>query len=403
MAGAWEIVRRHGQDPAKFAAALRDFHVETPSWGYGNAGTRFQVFAHPGAARNIFEKLADAAQVHRLTGICPTVAVHIPWDKVEDYSALHAEAEKLGVKIGAVNPNLFQEPEYMLGSLCHAGRAVRRKAADHLLECVRIAREVGSPAISLWLADGTNYPGQGHFRRRRQWLAEALEEVYAAMPEGMRLLIEYKPSEPGFYHTDIADWGSAYVLAAHLGPRAQVLVDLGHHPQGVNVEHIVATLLGEGRLGGFHFNDRKYADDDLIAGSSNPYQLFLIFNELVDAAQDADPAVAACAAGVAYMVDQSHNIEPKIPAMIRSVLNIQTALAKALLVDRQALAAAQDRGDVLAAEAMVRDAFETDVRPLLAQFRAEQGLPEDPLAAYYASDYPRRIATERGTGGKGWA
>lgn len=382
---------------------IAGFRVETPSWGYGNAGTRFRVFPQAGAARTIWEKLEDASTVNKLTGACPSVAIHIPWDKVEDYGKLTRRAAELGLFIGAVNPNLFQEAEYMLGSLCNADASVRRKAVVHVLECVDIAKAVGSSVISLWLADGTNYPGQGHFRRRRQWLLEALEEVYAAMPEGMRLLIEYKPFEPGFYHTDIADWGSAYTLATRVGPRAQVLVDLGHHPQGVNVEHIVATLLAEKRLGGFHFNDRKYADDDLIVGSSNPYQLFLIFNELVDAAADADTSVAAAAASVAYMIDQSHNIERKIPAMVRSVLNVQTALAKALLVDRRALATAQEAGDVLGAEAVLQDAFETDVRPLLEQVRVEQGLPADPLAAYEAGGYQQKISEERGTGGNGWA
>lgn len=395
MTDAWETLRGRGINPETFRERLRDFKVETPSWGYGNAGTRFQVFPQPGAARDIWEKLEDAALVHQLTGACPSVAIHIPWDKVDDYGALKRRAESLGLKVGAVNPNLFQDHEYMLGSLCHADASIRRRARNHLLECVQIAKEVNSSMISLWLSDGTNFPGQGNFRKRREWLIEALEETYAAMPEGMRLLIEYKPFEPAFYHTDVADWGSAYALAMRLGPRAQVLVDLGHHLHGANIEHIVATLIFEGRLGGFHFNDRKYADDDLITGSSNPYQLFLIFNELVDALEDDDPSISDHASRIGYMIDQSHNIEPKIPAMIRSVINIQTALAKALLVDRVALARAQADGDVLGAESILRDAFETDVRPLLAKFRVEEGLPEDPIAAYYSGGYHEKIVSTR--------
>jgi len=371
--------------------ALKAQRVETPSWGYGDSGTRFQVFHFPGAARDIWEKLQDAAQVYRYTGICPSVAIHIPWDRVEDYGELAEYARSLGLKIGAVNPNLFQDQDYKLGSLCHPDPDVRAKAVDHILECIDIAGEVDSHLISLWLADGTNYPGQDNFRCRKHRLEEGLQKVYRALPGKMRFLIEYKFFEPGFYHTDIADWGMAYALACHLGPQAQVLVDLGHHPLGTNVEHLVAFLIDEGKLGGFHFNSKKYADDDLTSGSINPYELFLIYHELSDGASDPEAGL-----DVAYMIDQSHNVKPKIEAAIQSVMNLQTAYAKALLVDRRRLAEAQRAGDIVAAEETLQAAFQTDVRPLLAVVRREMGLPSDPLAAFRASGYQERIAEERG-------
>lgn len=384
---------KRGIDLEGVKAALNAQRVETPSWGYGDSGTRFKVFHQPGAASTIFEKIADAAQVHKFTGICPSVAIHIPWDKVDDFGELAAYAESLGMRIGAVNPNVFQDDEYKLGSVCHPNTTARRKAIEHMLECVEIAKEVDSDILSLWFADGTNYPGQDSLRARKHRMEEALSEVYAAMPEGMRMLIEYKPFEPAFYHTDVADWGMAFCLATKLGPRAQVLVDTGHHPQSTNVEHIVAFLLDEGKLGGFHFNDRKYADDDLMVGSINPYQLFLIFNELIDA--ERDPQTSECARKMAYMLDQSHNIERKIEAMIQSVVNVQTAYIKALLVNREALAQAQAEGDIIGAENILLGAFQTDVRPLLARVRQEMGLDPDPLAAYRASGYYERIAQER--------
>ncbi|MER3468056.1 MAG: L-rhamnose isomerase [Thermoflexus sp.] len=390
-----EALERRGGGVEAVKAALKRQRIETPSWGYGNSGTRFKVFPWPGAARNIYEKLADAAQVHRFTGVCPTVAIHIPWDKVDDWEGLKQYAASLGLAIGAVNPNLFQDDVYKLGSVCHPDPAVRRRAVEHMLECVEIARRVGSSILSLWFADGTNYPGQDDFRARKHRMLEALAEVYRQMPEGMRMLIEYKFFEPAFYHTDLADWGMAYVMATHLGPRAQVLVDTGHHPQGTNIEHLVAFLLDEGRLGGFHFNSRKYADDDLIVGAINPFELFLIFNELV--AAEEDPRTAETARAVAYMIDQSHNIEPKIEAMIQSVINIQTAYAKALLVDRRRLREAQEAGDVLEAHRVLQEAYETDVRPLLAQVRLEMGLDPDPIAAFRRSGYAEKVARERGT------
>jgi L-rhamnose isomerase/sugar isomerase len=393
FASLHDELQQQGVDVEAVLQAIREFTVETPSWGYGNSGTRFKVFPWPGAARNLFEKLDDAAMVQRVTGVCPGVAIHIPWDKVDDWAGAQQYAAGLGMRIGAVNPNLFQDDTYRLGSLCHPDEVVRRQAIEHVLECIRIAQEVHSDVISLWLADGTNYPGQDDFRRRRHRLLEALQEIYAALPAGMRLLIEYKFFEPAFYHTDLPDWGTSLLLCQKLGPQAQVLVDTGHHPQGTNLAQIVAQLLDEGRLGGFHFNDRKYADDDLIVGSLHPFELFTIFNEILTAHTAGDTR----AAQIAYMIDQSHNIEPKIEAMIQSILHIQLAYAKALLVNRQALAQAQEAGDVLGAYRVLRDAFETDVRPLLAEARIQQGLDPDPIAAFRQSGYAERVAQERAT------
>ena len=377
-------------------AALQKQHIETPSWGYGDSGTRFKVFAAPGAARNLYEKINDAAFIHRLTGVAPSIALHIPWDKSDDWDGLSAYAGERGLKIGAINPNLFQDDVYKFGSLCHTDDAIRRQAVEHCLECVEIMRKTGSRDLSLWLADGTNYAGQDSIRARKRLLEESLSEVVAAMPDDRRLLIEYKFFEPAFYHTDLADWGMASTLARKLGPKAKVLVDTGHHASGTNIEHIVAFLLDEGLLGGFHFNNRKYADDDLIVGTSNPFELFLIYNELVAAEREADPKVASCATNVAYMIDQSHNVEPKLEAMLQSVLNCQSAYAKALIVDRAALAQRQSEHDVLGAYRVLTDAFETDVRPLLAQARIEMGLPPDPMAAFMDSPYPGQVAAERG-------
>jgi L-rhamnose isomerase / sugar isomerase len=396
-----EQQKNRGIDIEKVKEKLKSLKIETPSWGYGDSGTRFKVFRQVGVPRDPFEKIEDAAQVHRLTGICPSVAVHIPWDKVDDYEKLKEHAKELGVSIGAVNPNLFQEDDYMFGSVCNSNANIRRKAVDHLLECVEIAKIVGSNIISLWFADGTNYPGQANIRKRKHWLFEALNELYQALPPTMRMLIEYKFFEPAFYHTDLADWGMAFNMANKLGEQAQVLVDTGHHAPGTNVEHIVAYLLDEKKLGGFHFNSRKYADDDLIVGSINPYELFLIFYQILDAANDEDPNVRHTAENIAYMIDQSHNIEPKIPAMIRSVLNVQTQYAKALLINFDVLREAQEKQDVLAAENAVREAFEIDVTPLLMVVREEMGVPVDPMKAYFESGYADRILT-RGKGGASW-
>jgi len=384
-------VRKQTIDIDTVLENIQRFTVETPSWGYSDSGTRFKVFHWPGAARTLREKLADAAQVQEVTGICPSVAIHIPWDKEDDWQAVKEYATTLGLRIGAVNPNLFQDDLYRLGSLCHVDKAVRERAVEHVLECIQIAQAVDSNIISLWLADGTNYPGQDNLRRRRQRLLDSLQAIYAALPPGMRLLIEYKFFEPAFYSTDLPDWGTSLLMAQKLGPQAEVLVDTGHHPQGTNIAQIVAQLLDEDRLGGFHFNDRRYADDDLIVGSQNPFDLFCIFNEIVDADVDGN----ANAGRIAYMIDQSHNIEPKIEAMIQSVINVQMAYAKAQLVDRTALREAQEAGDVLGAYRVLQTAYETDVRPLLAEVRSRQGCNPDPIAAFRASGYAEQVARER--------
>ena len=387
-----------GVDVVGVEERLRAQELETPSWGYGDTGTRFAVFPQKGVPRDPFEKLADAAQVHALTGVCPSVAVHIPWDKVDDYPELREHAESLGVRIGAVNPNLFQELEYKLGSVCHPDPAVRRRATDHLLECVEVAREVGSDVLSLWFADGTNYAGQDSFVERRHRMVECLGEVYAAMPEGLRMLLEYKPYEPAFYHTDLADWGASLTACQKLGERAQVLVDLGHHAKEANIEYIVALLLDEGRLGGFHFNNRKYGDDDLIVGSINPFELFLIYVELV-AAEESAPG-----GRIDYMIDQTHNIEPKIEGMILSLVNLQEAYAKALLVDREKLQEARHSGDVLGAHRALLEAYKMDVRPLCAKVREDLGASPDPVAAFQQSGYMERVSEERKEGaGAGWS
>ncbi|KQX46019.1 MULTISPECIES: L-rhamnose isomerase [unclassified Paenibacillus] len=396
-----ELQANRGIDLAAVKAKLKALKVETPSWGYGDSGTRFKVYKQNGVPRNPFEKFEDAAQVHKLTGVCPSVAIHIPWDKVDDYAKLKQHAANLGVSIGAVNPNLFQEDDYIFGSVTNSNEAIRRKATDHLLECVDIAKTVGSDVLSLWFADGSNYPGQVDIRARKTWMYEALKEMYGAMTPSMRMLIEYKFYEPAFYHTDLADWGMAFNLANKLGPQAEVLVDTGHHPQGTNIEHIVTYLLDENKLGGFHFNSRKYGDDDLIVGSVNPYELFLIFYQIIDAANDKNPQIRQAADNIAYMIDQSHNIERKIPAMLRSVLNVQTQYAKALLINLDEVRDAQERQDVLGAEDAVRKAFEFDVTPLLQAVREEIGVPVDPMKAYLESGYDESI-NARGKGGASW-
>ncbi|UJW35331.1 L-rhamnose isomerase [Saccharothrix sp. AJ9571] len=382
---------------AQAAEVLRAQRIETPSWAYGNSGTRFKVFAQRGIPRDPYEKIDDAAKVHELTGVAPSIALHIPWDRVDDFGALGRYAADRGIELGAINPNVFQEDDYRLGSICNPDPGIRRKAVDHLLECVEIGRATGSGVLSVWLADGTNYAGQDNIRARQDRLYEGLRETYDRMPENMRLLLEYKFFEPHFYTMDVPDWGTSFAQCLRLGERAQVLVDTGHHAPGTNIEFIVALLLREGRLGGFHFNSRNYADDDLIVGAADPFQLFRIMHELVSAG-GLDPA-----ANVAFMLDQCHNLEPKVPAMIRSVLNVQEATAKALLVDADALARAQAEGDVLGANAVVMDAFNTDVRPRLAELRQDMGLDADPIAAYHRSGYQERIEAER-TGGAamGW-
>lgn len=370
-------------------SSIWQLHVETASWAYANSGTRFKVFTQPGVPRDPYEKIDDAAVVHRLTGAAPTVALHIPWDKVDDYAALSEHATTAGVGIGAINSNVFQDDDYRLGSVTNPDRRVRRKATDHLLECVDIMDETGSDTLKLWFSDGTNYPGQDDVRARQDRLAEALAEVYERLGDSQRMLLEYKLFEPAFYATDVPDWGTAYAHCIALGPKAQVVIDTGHHAPGTNIEFIVAFLLRAGKLGGFDFNSRFYADDDLMVGSADPFQLFRIMYEIVSA--DAYRPEA----GIAFMLDQCHNIEPKIPAIIRSVLNVQESLAKALMVDRGALRDAQLAGDVLAANAALMDAYNTDVRPLLAGIRADRGMDPDPIEAFHASGYAGEIASQR--------
>jgi L-rhamnose isomerase/sugar isomerase len=384
-------------DTASVKAALRTQRIELPSWAFGNSGTRFKVFAQPGVPRDAFEKVADAAQVHRFTGIAPSVALHIPWDAVDDYAQLAKHAQDLGIELGTINANVFQDDDYKLGSVCHPDPAVRRKALDHLLDCVEVMDTTGSRDLKLWFADGTNYPGQDSIAARQDRLAEALAATYERLGDGQRLVLEYKLFEPAFYHTDVPDWGTAYAHCLKLGPKALVVVDTGHHAPGTNIEFIVAFLLREQKLGAFDFNSRFYADDDLMVGAADPFQLFRIMHEVIGGGGFAPEA------GICFMLDQCHNIEPKIPGQIRSVMNAQEATAKALLVDAEALAAAQRAGDVLGANGVLMDAYNSDVRPLLADLRAEQGLDPDPLGAYARSGHGERIAAERVGGTQaGW-
>ncbi|MFJ9910449.1 L-rhamnose isomerase [Actinacidiphila glaucinigra] len=384
-------------DIAAVKAALTAQRIETPSWGYGNSGTRFKVFAQAGVPRDPYEKLDDAAKVHEFTGVAPKVALHIPWDRVDDYTALGAHAKERGLELGAINSNVFQDDDYKLGSVCHPDPRVRRKATDHLLECVDIMDATGSSDLKLWFSDGTNYPGQDDIVGRQERLAEALAEVYERLGDDQRMLLEYKLFEPAFYTTDVPDWGTAYAHCLKLGPKAQVVVDTGHHAPGTNIEFIVAFLLSQGKLGGFDFNSRFYADDDLMVGAADPFQLFRILHEV------AKNRGLEAETGVAFMLDQCHNIEAKIPAVIRSVMNVQEATAKALLVDLDALAEAQRSGDVLAANAALMDAYNTDVRPLLREVREERGLAPDPVAAYHASGWQEHIVADRVGGTQaGW-
>jgi L-rhamnose isomerase/sugar isomerase len=378
-------------DIALVKERLRHQEIETASWAFGLTGTRFKVFAKAGVARNAYEKVDDAATVHRFTGVAPSVALHIPWDRVDDFSALAKHATDAGIRIGAINPNLFQEEDYRLGSVCHPDPVVRRRAVAHLIECVDVAVQTGSEILSLWFADGTNYPGQDSIADRQDRLADSLAQVYAALAPGMRLLLEYKLFEPSFYSMDVPDWGTSLVQCQALGPEASVLVDTGHHAPGTNIEFIVAQLLRVGRLGGFHFNSRFYADDDLMVGAADPFQLFRLMWEIVRA------GALAPDAKVAFMLDQCHNIEAPVPAEIRSIMNVQEATAKALLVDADALSRAQREGDVLGANEVLMDAFSTDVRPLLREVRQDMGLDPDPLAAYARSDHAGQLVAARGT------
>ena len=370
--------------------------IELPSWAFGNSGTRFRVFPQAGVPRDPFEKIADAAEVNRLTGLAPKVALHIPWDEVDDFAGLRTYAQGLGVELGTVNSNTFQDEAYKLGSLAHRDAAVRRKAIDHHLRCLQIMRETGSRDLKIWLADGTNYPGQDDMRGRQDRLADSLQEIYAAVDDDQRLVLEYKIFEPAFYHTDVPDWGTSYAQVTALGDKAFVCLDTGHHAPSTNIEFIVMQLLRLGKLGSFDFNSRFYADDDLIVGAADPYQLFRILVEVIRGGGLNSPDVA-------FMLDQCHNIEKKIPGQIRSVLNVQEMTARALLLDREALDAAQIEGDVLAANDIFMDAYSTDVRPALAEWRESRGLPADPMRAYRSSDYQSKVEAARVGGDQaGW-
>ncbi|MFI8848992.1 L-rhamnose isomerase [Streptomyces sp. 891-h] len=384
------------QNLARVKSALRAQRIETASWAYGNSGTRFKVFSQPGVPRTVQEKLQDAARVHQHTGVAPQVALHIPWDRTDDYAALAAYAEERGVRLGAINANVFQEDAYKLGSVTNPDPAVRRKALDHLLECVDIMDATGSRDLKLWFSDGINYPGQDDLRARQERLAEALRAVYERLGPEQRLVLEYKLFEPAFYATDVPDWGTSYAHCLKLGPKARVCVDTGHHAPGTNIEFIVAFLLNEGKLGAFDFNSRFYADDDLMVGAADPFQLFRIMYEVrAGGGLPGTPESSRSDPQLAFMLDQCHNIEPKIPAIIRSVLNVQEATAKALLVDQEALSEAQRSGDVLGANAVLMDAYNTDVRPLLADLREELGADRDPVAAYAASGWAETIVRDR--------
>jgi L-rhamnose isomerase/sugar isomerase len=377
--------------------ALEQQTIELPSWAFGNSGTRFKVFSSAGVPRNAKEKIADAAQVQKYTGIASRVSLHIPWDKVDDFADLAVFARERGVSLGAINSNVFQDDDYKLGSLCNPNATVRRKAINHHKACIDVMRATGSRDLKIWLADGLNYPGQDDLRARQDRLAEGLAEIYAELDDQQRIILEYKLFEPAFYATDIPDWGTSLLHCMALGEKAMVVLDTGHHAPGTNVEFIVAQLLRAGRLGAFDFNSRFYADDDLMVGAADPFQLFRILNEIVRAdALRPD-------SGVNFMLDQCHNIEDKIPGEIRSVMNVQEATAKALLVDRDALSAAQAAGDVLTANAVLMDAYNTDVRPLLAELRESMGLEPDPTRAFRDSGYLHIIAAER-VGGQqsGW-
>ena len=371
--------------------------IELPSWAFGNSGTRFKVFTTAGTPRNPFEKIEDAATVHRYTKLAPSVALHIPWDKVDDFSALKKHAEDHGVALGTINSNTFQDDIYKFGSLTHVDKKVRQQAIDHHFECIDIMNETGSQDLKIWLADGSNYPGQVNIRARQDRLHESLSAIYERLSDDQRLVLEYKFFEPAFYHTDVPDWGTSYVQVNALGPKAQVCLDTGHHAPGTNIEFIVAQLLRLGRLGSFDFNSRFYADDDLIVGAADPFQLFrIIFEVYRNGGFEKD-------SGVAFMLDQCHNIEDKIPGQIRSVLNVQEMTAKVLLVDMEALDQAEIDEDVLLANQLLMDAYNTDVRPALADWRESRGLPREPFAAYRASGELEKIAAER-VGGQqmGW-
>jgi L-rhamnose isomerase / sugar isomerase len=376
---------------------LEALAIEVPSWAYGNSGTRFKVFGTPGTPRSVEEKIADAATVHRFTGLAPSVALHIPWDLVDDFAALSTYAEDHGIALGTINSNTFQDEDYKLGSLTHSDPKIRQKAVEHNLDCIEVMNQTGSRDLKIWLADGTNYPGQGDMRARQDWLAEGLRTIYDQLGDSQRMVLEYKFFEPAFYHTDVPDWGTSYAHVSALGPKAMVCLDTGHHAPGTNIEFIVAQLLRLGKLGSFDFNSRFYADDDLIVGAADPFQLFRILVEVVRGGGFGPGSP------VALMLDQCHNIEKKIPGQIRSVLNVQEMMARALMLDTTALDEARAEGDVLRANEIFMDAFYTDVRRDLAGWREERGLPADPMRAYLSSGYQDEIEASRVGGSQaGW-
>ncbi len=377
---------------SQIAPQLEAQAIELPSWAFGNSGTRFKVFGTPGTPRSVEEKIADAATVHRFTGLAPSVALHIPWDIVDDFAALRRLAEDHGIALGTINSNTFQDDEYKFGALTHVDPKIRQKAVDHHLACIDVMDATGSRDLKIWLADGTNYPGQGDLRGRQDRLTESLATIYDRIGPEQRLVLEYKFFEPAFYHTDVPDWGTSYAQVAALGDRAKVCLDTGHHAPGTNIEFIVMQLLRLGKLGSFDFNSRFYADDDLIVGAADPFQLFRIMYEVIRGGGYGPES------DVAFMLDQCHNVEAKIPGQIRSVLNVQEMTARALLVDRDSLTAAQESGDVLGANEVFMDAFQTDVRADLAAWREARGLPGSPMAAYAASGYQQQIESERAGG-----
>ena len=382
-----------GRDTARVWTALDGFRIELPSWGFANTGTRFGKFVQDGAATTIEEKFSDASQVNAMTGASPTISLHLLWDMpggMEDVASIRELQKKYGVRVGSVNPNLFQDQEYKFGSIANPNAEVRKIALAHLLDSVEIGKELGARDLSLWIADGSNYPGTQSIRRRIEWMEEVLGSTYTAMGPEQRMLIEYKPFEPAFYHTDIADWGMAVELARGLGPKAKVLVDTGHHSLGTNVEQIVAWLLHLGMLGGFHFNDRKYADDDLTLGSIDPYQVFRIFHEIVSVKEREG-------ADIAFMIDQSHNLKGKMEAMVQTAVTAQELYAKAALIDQERLAELQDACSLVEAEECFRDAFWQDVRPIVREWRVARGLPAEPLKALAESGYVEKITRERGS------
>jgi L-rhamnose isomerase/sugar isomerase len=376
---------------SKIKEKISNFKVEVPSWGFGRSGTRFHAFHIPGEARNIYEKIDDAAFVNKITDAVSAVAIHIPWDKVEDYKALKDYAEEKGTKIGAVNPNYFQDEDYLFGSLSNSDKKIRRKAIEQTFECIEIMRQTDSKILSMWIPDGSNYPGQIDFKRSFDLLEDSLKQITKELDEDMTMLLEYKFFEPAFYSTLLCDWGTSYMLSKELGDKVKVLIDLGHHPQGTNIEYIVSILSYKGKLGGFHFNSRKYADDDLTVGSIDPYELFLIFVELnkyFDLSSENQD--------ISLVLDQSHNVKPKIPAVVQSLNNLQITYAKSLLVDYDQLKEAQEKHDVIVAEEILKDAYEKDVRDILREVRKEKGLPEDPIKYIKESDEYWEVVKRRG-------